>query len=86
MLADLLQAVLALPVTEKDIRVIHPIFAADKKSDKLRSLDAKVQMRHYGVIDVEKQVENYAGFRKRFQYYTVRMYDDKCGPVMINQR
>ena len=58
-LADLLQAVLDLPVTEKTIRVINPTFAADKKGDKLSSLDAKVQMLHYGVIDVEIQVGHY---------------------------
>ena len=34
-LADLLQAVLALPVTEHDICVINPVFSADKKNDKL---------------------------------------------------
>ena len=72
-LADLLQAVLALPVTEHDIRVINPTFAADKK-DKLSALDVKVETRDYGVIDVEIQVENYDALWKRFQYYTARMY------------
>ena len=77
MLADLLQAVLALPVTEKDIRVINPIFAANRKGDKLSSLDVKVQTRQYGVIDVEIQVENYDDLWKCFQYYTARMYVDQ---------
>ena len=31
-LADLLQAVLALPVTEHDIRVVNPTFAAHRKA------------------------------------------------------
>jgi len=73
-LADLLQAVLSLPVTEHDIRVVNPNFAADKKSDKLSSLDVKVETRQYGVIDVEIQVEDYDYLWKRFQYYTARMY------------
>ncbi len=76
-LADLLQAVLALPVTEHDIRVINPTFAADKKGDKLSALDVKVETRDYGVIDVEIQVENYDDLWKRFQYYTARMYVDQ---------
>jgi len=76
-LADLLQAVLALPVTEKDIRVVNPTFAADKKGDKLSSLDVKVETRQYGVVDVEIQVENYTDLWKRFQYYTARMYVDQ---------
>ena len=76
-LADLLQAVLALPVTEHDICVINPVFSADKKNDKLSSLDVKVETREYGVIDVEIQVENYEDLWKRFQYYTARMYVDQ---------
>ena len=76
-LADLLQAVLALPVTEHDIRIVNPTFAADRKGDKLSALDLKVETREYGVIDVEIQVENYEDLWKRFQYYTARMYVDQ---------
>ena len=76
-LADLLQAVLAMPVTEKDICVVSPIFAADKKDDKLSALDVKVDTREYGVIDVEIQLEYYDELWKRFQYYTARMYVDQ---------
>ena len=76
-LADLLQAVLAMPVTQQDIRVVNPIFAADIKADKLSALDVKVETRDYGVIDVEIQVENYDDLWKRFQYYTARMYVDQ---------
>ena len=76
-LADLLQAVLAMPVTEKEISVVNPIFAADRKDDKLSALDVKVETREYGVIDVEIQLEYYDELWKRFQYYTARMYVDQ---------
>ena len=76
-LADLLQAVLAMPVAAHDIRVVNPIFAADKKQDKLSALDVKVETRDYGVIDVEIQLEYYDDLWKRFQYYTARMYVDQ---------
>ncbi|MBQ9452902.1 MAG: Rpn family recombination-promoting nuclease/putative transposase [Desulfovibrio sp.] len=76
-LSDLLQAVLAMPVTKHDICVVNPIFAADKKQDKLSALDVKVETRDYGVIDVEIQLEYYDDLWKRFQYYTARMYVDQ---------
>ena len=76
-LADFLQAVLDLPVTEHDIRVVNPNFTASKTGDKLSALDVKVETKKYGVIDVEVQVEKYADLFKRFQYYTARMYADQ---------
>ena len=76
-LADFLQAVLDLPITEHDIRVVNPNFTAIKMDDKLSVLDVKVETKKYGIVDVEIQVQYYPDLLKRFQYYTARMYADQ---------
>ena len=72
-LAGFLSAVLDMPITAADIRVLDPNFRAERDDDKLGVLDVKVETRN-GLIDVEVQVQPHLHLKKRLLYYTARMF------------
>ena len=75
-LAGFLSAVLDMPLSAADIRVLDPNFRAERDDDKLGVLDVKVETRH-GVIDVEVQVQPHLHLKKRLLYYTARMFAEQ---------
>ena len=75
-LAGFLSAVLDIPLSAADIRVLDPNFRAERDDDKLGVLDVKVETRH-GVIDVEVQVQPHLHLKKRLLYYTARMFAEQ---------
>ena len=75
-LAGFLSAVLDIPLSAADIRVLDPNFRAERDDDKLGVLDVKVETSH-GVIDVEVQVQPHLHLKKRLLYYTARMFAEQ---------
>jgi predicted transposase/invertase (TIGR01784 family) len=77
-LAGFLQAALDLPEAEYDSLIItNPFLKQEHPGDKSGILDVKVRTKTGIVIDVEIQIEAYAGLRKRFAEYAAKMVTEQ---------